>query len=607
MSNSYVCTAAGCELAKGGGLVSFPLVTVAGLVDSLNPCAITIIILLLTYLIIFAKKPERVLKTGLIYISAVFLTYLALGLFFYQTISQISQIGEIKFYINKILGVLLIAAGVINTKDFFWPERGPHLEVPQFARSYLESLTKRVSYSQKSFAYPMTAFLGVAATVLGSPCSLPIYVGTIHILAQSGLGTLGVLGYFLYYNFLFTLPLSIILIVVWKGSELRILDLQDFQHRGKRWMKLGLGLMLLGMGGWLIGGVRISPQWPNFSQIFPSPVAESTPTTTQVLLPTVSPVPSPVPTATATPSPQNNQFSYRLPVLILKYFPPDPYDQNKIDRTVTGTDLPEGTTVEQLRQKITVLNSELINSLQKGSSFHGYQNAVAKPVLNYSILEEKEFLKPVPVETVSDPKPADHQKILKEENFDICDYVENKAVKEVWLWMYHSGQTSPVESYQRGPFGGVGNGFMNLPLCRKTYTVYDYNYGRGVAEALEDHTHHFEALFRQINNTIWDKFVGGANEPFACGWTHCPPNVMAVCANHQYDWKNETVVKSDCEDWRRERDGQAKEVSCHTWDGANCTDNGGVNFKIWWMQNLPQAWWEFIGDFDTTMKLGKTL
>lgn len=242
---NYACTSAGCQLAENGGLVSLPLVTVAGLIDSLNPCAITIIILLLTYLIIFAKKPERVLKTGLIYIGSVFLTYMVIGLFFYQTIGQITQIGFFKLYFNKILGWLLLLASLINIKDFFVPEIGPHLEVPDWGKSYLHNLTKKVSY-------PVTFVLGVLATILGSPCSLPIYVGTIQILSQSGLEVWKVLGYFLYYNFLFTLPLTIILLVVWKGTELKLLDLQDFQHRGKRWMKLGIGVLLLIMGIWLI-------------------------------------------------------------------------------------------------------------------------------------------------------------------------------------------------------------------------------------------------------------------------------------------------------------------------------------------------------------------
>ncbi len=243
--NPYVCTSAGCQLAKSGGLVSLPLVTIAGLIDSLNPCAITIIILLLTYLIIFAKKPERVLKTGLIYIGSVFITYMVIGLFFYQTIGQISQIGLIKLYLNKILGGALLIAALINVKDFFFPEVGPHLEVPEWGKGYLHNLTKKVSY-------PVTAFLGVLSTVLESPCSLPIYVGTMRILGEAGLGSLGVLGYFLYYNFLFILPLLLILLFVWRGMESRILDLQDFQHRGKRWMKLAIGIMLLVMGVWLL-------------------------------------------------------------------------------------------------------------------------------------------------------------------------------------------------------------------------------------------------------------------------------------------------------------------------------------------------------------------
>ena len=60
--NPYACTNAVCQLAKNGGLVSFPLVTIAGLIDSLNPCAITMIVLLLTSLIIFSKRKERVLQ-----------------------------------------------------------------------------------------------------------------------------------------------------------------------------------------------------------------------------------------------------------------------------------------------------------------------------------------------------------------------------------------------------------------------------------------------------------------------------------------------------------------------------------------------------------------
>lgn len=244
------CTSPACFLAGQGELISLPLITLAGLVDSLNPCAIAMIILLLTYLVIFGKRPERVLPTGLIYIGAVFLTYLAIGLIFYKSF-RLLNLNPLKFYFNKALASLLILAAILNIKDFFLPGVGPHLEIPQRTRPFLKKLTEKVSYSKKSFAYPAAGLLGVFVTILETPCSLPIYVGTANILAQSGLPKLAVFAYFLYYNFLFTLPLSIILLLAWKGSGWRIIELQEWQHRGKRWMKLFLGLLLLLMGIWL--------------------------------------------------------------------------------------------------------------------------------------------------------------------------------------------------------------------------------------------------------------------------------------------------------------------------------------------------------------------
>lgn len=240
-----ICTSPACFLAGNGGLVSLPLITLAGLVDSLNPCAIAMIILLLTYLVVFGKRPERVLPTGLFYIGAVFATYLVIGLIFYQSFSAISQISQIRFYFNKALGSLLILAGLINIKDFFLPLVGPHLEIPSQTRPFLKKLTEKVSY-------PAAALLGIFVTILETPCSLPIYVGTANILAQSGLTKPVVLLYFFYYNFLFILPLLLILILVWKGSQWRIIELQDFQHKSKKWMKLSLGALLLVMGIWLI-------------------------------------------------------------------------------------------------------------------------------------------------------------------------------------------------------------------------------------------------------------------------------------------------------------------------------------------------------------------
>ncbi len=144
----------------------------------------------------------------------------------------------------------------------------------------------------------------------------------------------------------------------------------------------------------------------------------------------------------------------------------------------------------------------------------------------------------------------------------------------------------------------------DLPVLEKSYTVYHYNYQRGPSEAVEDHMHQFEAVFRHIDPELfWDKFVGKPGEG-RCGWAHYPPNGV-----QDYDWRNPNYVWSDIEDWRPEGGGQKIRINSDRWK------RDSLQWFIYWMQNVPGAnnglhyrgrsltnWWNFIGDWDTMME-----
>lgn len=248
------CTSTGCYLMRGGGAVSFPVVTIAGLADGINPCAIGMLILLLGYLIVFAKKPERVVKTGVLYILTIYVTYFVLGLLFYESVASLNFLGA-RFVVNRILGLLLLAAAVINIKDFFlysytgkqggWYKRLDriHLEIPQKSKNFLIGYVEKVSY-------PGTVILAFFVTLVETPCSLPLYVGTATVLSNAGLSNLQVLLYFMYYNFLFVMPLIILLVLVWRGKK--IAELSEWRHVNTKWMKLGLGILILFFSIWLL-------------------------------------------------------------------------------------------------------------------------------------------------------------------------------------------------------------------------------------------------------------------------------------------------------------------------------------------------------------------
>lgn len=347
------------------------------------------------------------------------------------------------------------------------------------------------------------------------------------------------------------------------------------------------------------------------SVIQPSP--SIAPSLTPSYFPTVSPSLSPLLLPSPSIAPDETSV---VPVLVLKYFPIIALSADILDTSETGDW--QNPDLNALKNQVDILNQGIINALEKGSAYHGYKNASSSNYLDYQIIFEKEFLRQIS-KSVQYAPSADHIKELND--IKICDLVENRGVKEVWIWMTHNSTIAPIESNMAGPWGDISNSSRqsDLPVCKKTYTVYDYNYGRGVGEAIEDHNHQQEALFNYVDyDLFWNKFVNPygktSNIINHCGWSHFPPN-----ASEDYDWRNKRYVLSDCENWKPDGGGEVKQINCETWS-SGCIDDSGLSFKIWWMQNIPglnnnltyrgknlRNWWDFVADFDKALAEGKSL
>jgi cytochrome c biogenesis protein CcdA len=75
-------------------------------------------------------------------------------------------------------------------------------------------------------------------------------VGTATILAQSGQSLPIIVAYFFYYNFLFVLPLIVVLFAVWRAKK--VIQMKEWEHKAEKWMKLAIGAVLIVMGVWLV-------------------------------------------------------------------------------------------------------------------------------------------------------------------------------------------------------------------------------------------------------------------------------------------------------------------------------------------------------------------
>src|SRR3989344_4103670 len=101
-------------------LPALPIVISTALVDSINPCAIGVLIILIATLLGLSHKRNKMLAIGLIYIGTVFVTYLAAGFGLLIFIQKLN-LGEPLSY---IVGGIVIILGAVEIKDFFWYGKG---------------------------------------------------------------------------------------------------------------------------------------------------------------------------------------------------------------------------------------------------------------------------------------------------------------------------------------------------------------------------------------------------------------------------------------------------------------------------------------------------
>jgi cytochrome c biogenesis protein CcdA len=213
-------------------------VLITAVIDSINPCAIGVLILLVSTLVV-AKRKGDLFKIGLLYILAVFLTYFAFGLGLVTFLSSIPLVWA--EYISIAVGLLVVLAGIIEIKDYFWYGEGISLMIPH---KYSEQIQKKM----RKLSIATIIFLGVFVAAVELPCTGGPYLAITLLLAQNFNFAAFLL--LVIYNLIFVLPLVVILLLVAFG--IKVGKIQNWKQANKAYMRLGTGLLLIGLGLLLI-------------------------------------------------------------------------------------------------------------------------------------------------------------------------------------------------------------------------------------------------------------------------------------------------------------------------------------------------------------------
>lgn len=223
-------------------------ITMLALADSVNPCALAVLVMvLITILIQNPNKKRKVLFSGLAFSLAVYLGYLFYGVVivgFFQAFSGL--VRENSIYIYNGLAILAMIIGALNVKDFFFYKQGSlGTEMPIWMRPKVKKIIEKITS-------PLGAFItGFVVTIFLLPCTMGPYIVASGILSEGGIWKS--IPWLLYYNLIFVLPMVVITFLVYFGIS-RVEDVAGWKDKNIRILHLIAGILLFIVGVGMLTG-----------------------------------------------------------------------------------------------------------------------------------------------------------------------------------------------------------------------------------------------------------------------------------------------------------------------------------------------------------------
>lgn len=215
------------------GLI-FP-VSIAAAIDAVNPCAISVLLVMLTF-VFYGVERGVVLKTGLSFCSAVFLSYLLIGVGLISVFSQ-------TIYIKYAAVAFALLLGTLRIVEFFTSE------MKHLPSAFSRAISKRL----ENVSDPRTAFLaGVVTATLLMPCSSAPYFLALNLISERSTA-LGGIVLLILYNLIIVAPLAALTFMI-HVLGFTTMDLKFWMVENRRLINLLLGVGLIFLAALVLFG-----------------------------------------------------------------------------------------------------------------------------------------------------------------------------------------------------------------------------------------------------------------------------------------------------------------------------------------------------------------
>jgi glutaredoxin len=229
--------------------LGLPLFTIViGLLDGFNPCAMWVLLFLLSLLVNLRDRRKMALLAGTFVLVSglVYFAFMAawLNVFLLIGLSRAVQVG---------LGVIALFVGAINVKDFFAWRRGITLSIPESAKPGLYARVRAILQAERlTGALAGIVILAALVNMVELLCTAGFPALYTQMLSLQDLPMWKYYGYLGLYNAAYIFDDSLMV-----TTAVFTLSRKKLQERAGQWLKLASGTVMASLGLVLL----LKPNW----------------------------------------------------------------------------------------------------------------------------------------------------------------------------------------------------------------------------------------------------------------------------------------------------------------------------------------------------------
>jgi cytochrome c biogenesis protein CcdA len=193
-------------------------ILLAGLLDGINPCAFSTLIFLLSWLTLAGRNKKEIMITGILFTSAVFITYYTVGLGAFTALRSSKSLPVASAMLKYAMAALMLVLAGLHLSDYKKVRQGRAnemtLQLSKERKKKIHSLIR--GKARKAGLFAGSLVLGIVVTIYELGCTGQVYLPTLMYMVriEKALSSYILLGI---YNLGFIIPLIIVFTAAWKG------------------------------------------------------------------------------------------------------------------------------------------------------------------------------------------------------------------------------------------------------------------------------------------------------------------------------------------------------------------------------------------------------